>query len=128
MRFKDAFNYEIHELYSALYNKKLPARAAAKVFLIHMAIQQINRDFQNLSLLIFHQYCEVDSSGNPLLNDKDQPYMLPSKVNDYSHAIEDLKLSEKEYNTPSLTIEDLGDMQVTGNEIKLLVETGALEL
>ena len=100
----------------------LPLKGAYKVNKIRQSVEKESEFYGTKFQEIIDQYAKKDENDNLIFSDDGTQIMIQDdKIAECNQALEDLQKLEVEIDNYGLTLEDLGDIQCTPDEIDILM-------
>ena len=100
----------------------LPLKGAYKINKITQSIEKEAEFYAEKFQEIIDTYAKKDENGNPVFSDDDSQIMIQdNKIEECNAALEDLQSLEVEIDNYNLSVEDLGDIECTPEELKIIM-------
>jgi len=105
------------EVFKKLAEMPLNIKAAYNIARIIREIEKENKTFEDTRQKLLFKYGEKDSSGQLIINQNNQITIIPEQINNYNKEIQELLDEKIKLNVEPISLNDLGEMQITPAEI-----------
>lgn len=100
----------------------LPLKGAYKINKITQSIEKEAEFYAEKFQEIIDTYAKKDENGNLVFSDDGSQIMIQdNKIEECNAALEDLQSLEVEIDNYNLSVEDLGDIECTPEELKIIM-------
>lgn len=105
------------EVFKKLAEMPLNIKVAYNIARIIREIEKENKTFEDTRQKLLFKYGEKDSSGQLIINQNNQITIIPEQINNYNKEIQELLDEKIKLNVEPISLNDLGEIQITPAEI-----------
>lgn len=105
------------EVFKKLAEMPLNIKVAYNIARIIREIEKENKTFEETRQKLLFKYGEKDSAGQLIINQNNQITIIPEQINNYNKEIQELLEEKIKLNVEPISLNDLGEIQITPAEI-----------